>query len=213
MTQRDDIRAMLRDGRCSSRITLSRAGFSSTIVGRMLIDGELERVGNRGIRLPIWADRDPIGSLSAAFGGRGIICLFAAARVYDLTDVPSSLVPDSIAVPPGIYHGDRGTGARIIRWTDELRFSVGVINHLTPAGIQVSITDPARTVFDLFWSQSGAAEGGAIESLARLYQSSGDDALNLCHSYALKLVPSRARIVSSAIQAVRESAKWISPSF
>jgi hypothetical protein len=104
--------------------------------------------------------------------------------------------------------GDRGTGIRVVRWRDPAAFTVGVERREFAAGHSLLVTDPARTVVDLFWPLSGATEGGAREALARLYRTGGDEAMNLCTTYANSFRPARREAVTAAVETLRETVKW-----
>lgn len=114
---------------------------------------------------------------------RSVICLLTAARLHEITT----------ANPPQVWvampHGSRrpaapDTALQIRMWRNPELFQVG-IQQINVAGVTVRVTDPARTVVDMFRAQNRIPDERAIECLGLYLEQGGspDDVLE--HAEAL----------------------------
>jgi hypothetical protein len=216
-TQHDRILNLLSGGRVATRAELGRSGFSQAVIHRMLDAGVLERTGTSGLRIAGWAEEDPWGSMAARWGHTGVICFHSAARLHGLTDLTPDQFPvraaddgagpsgkHFVALPPG-YSWRTGNLIEIVRWPEGPLFATGV-RWEQFGQYRMRVTDPARTVCDMFSSRCPVSENGQYEALGRLLDSDGDDGAALVTRYASALGLDGQ--VEAAVAAAKAARTW-----
>jgi predicted transcriptional regulator of viral defense system len=142
---------------------LEPLGIPRSVLGRLVADGRLERIG-RGLYRSPHATVGPFHSLVevSARVPSGVVNLLSALAFHDLTDeLPSAVW---LAIPRGSQSPTLDTARLELTWTAPRFLSVGVTRH-TIEGVEVAITDPARTVADCFKYRSRIGVDVAIAAL------------------------------------------------
>jgi predicted transcriptional regulator of viral defense system len=143
------------------------AGLSRAVVTRVVRDGRLERVGRGLYRRP----DAPVGEhhdLVAVFArvNKAVVVLLSALRFHELgTQRPNAVwiqLPASARVPKMEW-----PPLRVVRTRVEALFTEGVDRHVI-GGIEVPITNPARTVVDCFKYRNQVGLDVCIEALKEL---------------------------------------------
>jgi len=147
-TQRDRAIALLQQQGMARLSELIQAGVTATTVSRMHEDGQLVRLGRGLYQLPD-APTDANHALAQAAKRvpKGVICLTSALAYHELTDtIPSRIW---MAIGPKDW---RPRVARppiqFVRFADKM-LTAGIEEHRIE-GVPVRITNPAKTVVDLF---------------------------------------------------------------
>lgn len=127
---------------------LVRAGITAATVSRMVEKGQVLQLGRGLYQLPD-APLDANHSLAEAAKRvpKGVICLVSALAFHELTDT----VPGRVWVAIGSKEwrpAAKRPPLQIVRFSNKLLRS-GVDKHLIE-GVRVSITNPGKTVVDLF---------------------------------------------------------------
>lgn len=152
---------------------ITAAGVSDSAVRRLVKAGKAERVG-RGIYGLSGREPDDLDALARVSlrVPQGVICLMSAARVHEITTANTPQV--WVAVPHGSRRPSSPDVALQFRmWRNPVLFEVGV-QEIDVAGVPVRITDPARTVVDLFRPQNRVSDERAIEALGLYLDQCGD---------------------------------------
>jgi predicted transcriptional regulator of viral defense system len=146
---------------------IREVGLSRSVVTRLVRDGRLERVGRGLYRRP----DAPVGEhhdLVAVFArvNRAVVVLLSALRFHELgTQQPSAVwiqLPARARVPKMEW-----PPLRVVRTRVEALFTEGVDWHEI-GGIQVPITNPARTVVDCFKYRNQVGLDVCLEALREL---------------------------------------------
>lgn len=164
-THRDLIRSILARKGMARLSELKEAGVTATSVSRMEADGSIIRLG-RGLYQLADADYDPHHALAEAAKRvpKAVVCLVSALAFHELTDrqprrVWLALGPKdwrpAIDHPPVRYV--HYTASRLHRHVD--------IHPIE--GVDVPITNPARTIVDLFKYRRTVGQDLAIEGLGQ----------------------------------------------
>lgn len=142
---------------------LASEGIPRTVLGRLVERGELSRVG-RGLYRLTDADVTPHHSLvQVAVRVPGCtVNLLSALSFHELTDeLPAGVW---IAVPRGHRVPTLDSPRLELTWVAPALLKVGVTTHRIE-GLDVAITDPARTVVDCFRHRSRVGVDVAIAAL------------------------------------------------
>jgi predicted transcriptional regulator of viral defense system len=162
-TQQDRAIGLLRKRGMLRTSELASFGVSSATIARMRARG-LVRQLRRGLYCISGATHDGNHGLAeiAKIAPRAVVCLISALAVHELTTMmPSHLWiaigrkdrKPHVAYPP----------IRVVRF-DPGRLTSGTERHIID-GVAVRITDPARTVVDLFRCRTRTGLNVAIEGL------------------------------------------------
>jgi hypothetical protein len=207
------------------------AGHSRSTIRRLVEEGVLVRQGARHL---VHADSvgtgdartAPLTPIAARFGGepgrpRGIVCLWSAAVVHGLTDMAFDqlLAPASpgekargidLALPRGTSRADGGLAIRLVWWSQKESFDEGTLEWREFGGHGIHVTNPARTVCDLFGPCRGEVPRGvALEALARLMADNpalGAEAVRLAGKFGW------GNEIAAAHAAAEQGAKFGGPS-
>jgi predicted transcriptional regulator of viral defense system len=146
--QQDRAIALLKQKGMARTSEFTRAGVSAATVGRMKKAGLLVQLGRGIYQLPDAAlDANHDLAEAAKRVPKGVICLVSALAFHGLTDTIPSRV--WMAIGPKDRRPAAGTPPlQIVRFTDIL-LTHGIEKHLV-SGVSVKITNPARTIVDLF---------------------------------------------------------------
>jgi len=164
----EDIAAILKAaGRPMKASELALSGVTRMALLRATRDGMIERSARGVYRLPS-ADDDPRAawaSLSARMP-QAVFCMVSAAAYHGLTqNMATSLdvaLPLSVKKPsPDSF----GAPAKFMHWAGDIPFNVGVETVMID-GVGVRITDPERTVVDLFRYSTLVSQRGSPSMLA-----------------------------------------------
>ena len=162
-TQAQQVIALALDRGVLRARDLQALGIPGTVLGRLVADGRLLRVG-RGLY------RSPHGVVSphhslvevAARVPRGVVNLVSALAFHELTDeLPAAVW---LAIPRGSQAPRVENAALELTWTAPRFLTLGVTRH-TLEGLEVAVTDPARTVTDCFKYRSRVGLDVAIAAL------------------------------------------------
>ena len=170
MTQLERLVGLLSDGRLWRMGELAGAGVAGATVQRAVVAGLIERVA-RGAYRCLDAPYCEHAHLAAALVRlpRGLVCLHSAAEVHGLGDESPRRV--WVAIP----HGSRAARiewppVRFVRWRDPVAFLAGV-ERRNIDGVEVRLTNPARTVLDMLRMSSTVGEDRALDCLRDYYLS------------------------------------------
>jgi predicted transcriptional regulator of viral defense system len=162
-TQAQQVLALARDRGVLRPRDLQPLGIPRSVLGRLVEDGLLERVG-RGLYRSPQAELGPHHTLVevAAQVPSGVVNLLSALAFHDLTDeLPGAVW---LAIPRGSQSPKVDTVRLELTWTAPRFLTLGVVHH-TIEGITVPVTDPARTVADCFKYRSRVGVDVAIAAL------------------------------------------------
>lgn len=140
-----------------------RAGITAATVSRLEREGAVLRLGRGLYQLP-GAPADTYHTLAQAtkMVPRGVVVLASAAAFHDLTDRQPPKV--WMAIGPKDWRPRVAAPAiRVVRYSPG-RLSSGVETHLIE-GVPVRITDPARTIVDLFRYRRTVGDALPVEGL------------------------------------------------
>ena len=142
---------------------LEPLGIPRAVLGRLVAAGRLERIG-RGLYRSPQAAVGPHHSLVevTARVPRGVVNLLSALAFHELTDeLPAAVW---LAIPRGSQAPTVDTARLELTWTAPRFLTLGVTRH-TLEGLEVPVTDPARTVADCFKYRSRVGLDVAIAAL------------------------------------------------
>jgi len=143
------------------------AGFSRSVVTRLVRDGRLDRI-SRGLYrrpdAPVSEHHDLVEVVARA--NKAVVVLLSALRFHELgTQQPNSVwiqLPARAGVPKMEW-----PTLRVVRTRIEALFTEGVDRHLI-GGMEVPITNPARTVVDCFKYRNQVGLEVCLEALKEL---------------------------------------------
>ena len=164
MTQLERLEGLLADGGIWRMSVLVQAGVTASTVQRAVAAGLVEQVSRGAYRR---AGAPHVGATHLAEAlvriPQGIICLHSAARVHGLGD--ETVARTWVAIPHRC-HAPRveWPPMRYVRWRSPEAFVLGVETQIV-AGVQVRLTNPARTVVDMLRMSSTVGEDRALECL------------------------------------------------
>ena len=162
-SHRERILGLLASRGMARLAELKEAGVTATSVSRLEREGSIVRLA-RGLYQLADADLDSHHALAEAakLVPRGVICLASALAFHELTDRQPRRV--WIALAPGEWRPQISRPAlRIVQYAGD-RLRQNVETHRIE-GVDVPITDPVRTVIDLFKYRRTAGEDLALEGL------------------------------------------------
>lgn len=145
-------------------ITPENSGISRQSLLRREREGRIVRI-DRGIYLPVEeADQDHLAEAAACMRHpSGIICLISALRLHGL----GSQTPQAVwmAVPRGTLNNRprRDGRIRVLQWLPG--FLAEHIEKRLIAGVQVTMTDPSRTIIDCWRCPRLISRETALEAL------------------------------------------------
>jgi Predicted transcriptional regulator len=128
----------------------------------------------------VYADPDLELALASSVSG-GVIGLLSAAVHHDLCDASPSTV--TLIVPAEKAHAPRGIPVSTLRTRHKVALSVGV-EERDFHGLKWRVTDPARTVVDLYRITPDAWRQHAVAALATFLRDDGDR--RRLHEYAVE---------------------------
>lgn len=163
---------LLRDGKLLRLRDFARHGVQSMTLTTLCESGAVTRVG-RGMYRLAEAEETPDIDLAelAARVPDSVLCLISAAFRHGLTTaIPNEawvLIPARSRRPTFTW-----PPARFLKSRTEAAFTLGV-DRFAVAGVPVSITNPARTVVDLFRLQKIVGVDLAMEALRAFVAAQG----------------------------------------
>ncbi|MGH6706959.1 MAG: type IV toxin-antitoxin system AbiEi family antitoxin domain-containing protein [Sphingomicrobium sp.] len=162
-TQGDRIRAILARKGMVRLSEFKEAGITATSVSRLEQEGTIVRLG-RGLYQLSDAPYDPHHELDevAKLVPKGIICLVSALAFHDLTDRQPRRVWVALGTRDWRPRLSRPPVRYIHYAESRLRSHV---DHHAIEGVEVPITNPARTIVDLFKYRRTVGDDLAIEGL------------------------------------------------
>ena len=208
-TARSRIIRLLSDGRIMRARDLRRdAACDGTAIARLVEDGSIHRYGG-GYRMsnPSAVLPDEMLASVALRFPRGVLALMGAARHWGLTDIPSGSADPTVYVSRGTPFSNT-IGVRVVRKSDPATLEIGVSTVPVFPGRDARVTDPSRTVADLFACGGNTVERGAAqEALAILMRDRGRDAASLAVEYARMLGRTEGTL-EIAVEAMEEALTW-----
>jgi len=172
MGHRETVLGMIADGRLIRARDLREARIPTVVLSRMVAAGELE-LAERGVyRSPTAAGDETsmrIAEISARYPGC-LVCLVSAARYHRLTDDLHSDWTIAMPTKAGYHVPD---GIRMHRWLSPAAHETGV-DTVAIGGVEVRITDPARTVADMIRSRNGQPSEQALGAYAAFLAAGGE---------------------------------------
>lgn len=179
--RKDELLRTLDETPLISWIELRDMGFNWSTIDSLIRSGEIEQVlpgvYSLSDRLP--EQWETLAQVSLKYP-RSVICLLSAARFHELTtaNTPSvwMAIPHGTRRPQGI-----NLSLQVKCWRNPKLFELGVVEE-TIAGVPVRITDPARTIVDLFRPYNRMIDERCNEALWYFIDSGGD--MDLLHDYA-----------------------------
>lgn len=162
-TQADQILALARSRGLLRARDLAPLGVPRAVLSRLVAQGALVRVG-RGVYAAADADVTPHHTLAlvAARVPGCVIHLLSALAFHELTDeLPAAVW---ISLPRGHGAPQLGSPRLELSWATPRLQALGVVRHRIE-GVEVAITDPARTVIDCFRHRSRVGVDVAIAAL------------------------------------------------
>lgn len=172
MGHRETVLGLIADGRIVRSRDLRASGVPSSTLFRMAASGEIEAVGRGLYRSPLTGG-DLTSVSIAGFAVRypgSLCCLMSAARYHGLTD--DMHANWTIALPSRSAYR-LPDGLRLYRWLAPAAYEVGV-DTVTLDGVEVRITDPARTVADMIRSRNGQSSEQALGAYAAYLAGGGE---------------------------------------
>jgi predicted transcriptional regulator of viral defense system len=162
-TQRTHAVALLKQRGMARLADLIRAGATSTTIARLERDGTIVRLSRGLYQLPD-APIDTNHSLAeaAALVPRGVVCLVSALAFHELTDQQPARIWMAIGRKswrPRVTHPP----LRIVRFSPAA-LRTGVKTH-TIERVPVRITEPGRTIIDLFRYRRTVGQSIAVDGL------------------------------------------------
>lgn len=171
MTHRERVLEMMAGGEIFRSRDFDLAGVPRVVLKRMVDAGELEQPERGVYRIQIQTE-DATRMKGAEIATRhpyGILCLMSALRWHGLTDDMNAdwtvavRRTSPVAAAPWV---------RIVRWSAEAFHEVGVTTEKV-AGVEVRVTDPARTVADVMRRVNGVSDEIAFKAFAAYLKDGG----------------------------------------
>lgn len=212
MSFRDRIVEKLAGGRIMRAVDIREAAACHPVhLTRLIDEGIIHRFGG-GYRLAdpsLTLPDETLVSLAIRFPD-GVLGLMGAARHWGMTDIPNDSVPATIFVSEGASPST-GIDVKVVRKSRPVTLTVGVATVELALELTLSVTDPSRTVADLFACRAGSSERGAAqEALAILVRDHGNEAAAKSVEYARSLGRARGEL-ETAVEVVGEVGKWNAP--
>lgn len=172
MGHRETVLGMIGDGKLVKAQDLREARIPTVVLSRMVESGELELVERGVYRSPVTAGDETsmrIAGFSARYPGC-LVCLVSAARYHRLTDDMHSDWTIAVKTKSAFRLPE---GLRMHRWLSPSAHETGV-HTVVIGGIEVRMTDPARTVADMIRSRNGQPTEHALGAYAAFLASGGE---------------------------------------
>ena len=151
-SQWDDLQRELEGGVVRRSSQLIAAGVCPAVIADALARGRIAKAAPGTYHLPQPGAPGWEVALAAACSRmpRAVACLLTAARLHKLVPAQSAAAPLWFALAPSDHAGKAGdVPYRILRWSWPGASEVGV-QRIAIRGVDLQVTDPARTVVDLF---------------------------------------------------------------
>ena len=163
MSQVDVLVEFLSGGNLCRLRDILRAGVTTATVQRAVAAGLVERVSWGTYRRP-GGRREAASHLAEALVRipKGLVCMASAAHVHGLCPAPQEIwigLPRKSSTPRVDW-----PPVRYVRYRNDLAFSVGVEVRVV-SGVEVRITDPARTIADMLRMSDTVGEATALGCL------------------------------------------------
>ena len=185
---------MLAAGKILRPRDFRRSGIPNVVIKRLLERSMIQRVVSLGDDLllgyalagnpagPEEIEHNRLAEIAVQHPS-GVLCLQSALRYHGYTD--EFQVPFHVAIRSGANHHTSIQNLSFVRWSDSKRFEIGV-DRVSLGGVSCSITDPARTVADLYGPgrNMGADRMRAMSMLAGEH---GEEAVRKALSHAVAL--------------------------
>ena len=168
-SQWDDLRQALQGGVVKRSSELIAAGVCPAVIADAFRRGRIARAAPGAYHLPQSGSHDWEMALAAACARmpKAVACLATAARLHGLLPARTSSPYLWLALRSSEHAGKPGGVAyRILRWSWPGAREVG-IQQVMLRGVVLNVTDPARTVVDLFRYARLLDDPGAAVSAAR----------------------------------------------
>lgn len=208
ITHKDRVLEMMASGDMFRSRDFDMAGIPRVVLKRMVAAGDIE-LAQRGVyRKPGHAE-DARKTKAAEIALRhpyGVLCLFSALRWHGFTDDMNTewtiavRRTSPVATAPWI---------RIVRWSDPDFYDVG-ISTIRTAGVDVKVTDQARTVADVMRRANGVSDEVAFKAFAAYLKEGGQPEAVGRIARKLGFAKDLARMVPFARQLVADGAFHVS---
>lgn len=149
--------------------SIREAGIPSNVASRLVHEGRLERVARGLYRLPdapVGEHHDLVEVIARV--DKAVVVLLSALRFHEIgTQQPNEVwiqLPANTRIPAIEW-----PPLRVVRTRINSLFTVGVDRHMI-GGVEIRITDPARTVVDCFKYRNKIGLDVCLEALKDLLQ-------------------------------------------
>lgn len=198
---------IMSDGSPHRSSDLRSHGISSAAISKMLDSGRISSPV-KGVFLSSGVEASETEVMISALAikyDHSVSCLYSAARYHDLTD--DMHAPWCLSLR---HTGPLKTGSeiRVSRWQKEEAYALGV-EDVSILGVEVRITNPARTVADMLRSRNMVPAEHSYGALAQFIRTGGnpEDVARLSRSlgYGLDfdaIVPAVRRLID--VGAIRQ---------
>lgn len=145
--------------RIATAETIAAHGIPGRILTDLVREGFLERpVRGVYVLAEPFGDPDLVKATIIRLAcPEGVICLRGAARLHGMHDNDTPTWTVAVRHKGPVRVPDR---VRVVRWTDPRFFTEGVVEYEGMAGVTLRLTDPARTVADMFRREHHRDKGG-----------------------------------------------------
>ncbi|NTF17584.1 hypothetical protein G6L37_04175 [Agrobacterium rubi] len=208
MTHRERVLEMMAGGDIFRSRDFDLAGIPRVVLKRMVSAGDLdqpERGVYRALGQDVGAVIDGTRSKAAEIAKRhpyAILCLTSAMRWHGMTDDISS---EWIVAVRRTSPVTTAPWVKVVRWTGDDFLEAGVVTERV-AGVDVRITDPARTVADVMRRANGMSDEIAFKAFAAYLRDGGQPEAVGRIARKLGFQKDVARMVPFARQLVSEGA-------
>lgn len=155
----DGARDLMRWLRLATAETISAHGVHNRTLTDLVREGFLERpVRGVYVLAEPFGDADLVkASILQLACPEGVICLRGAARLHGMHDNDTPVWTVAVGHKRPVRVPDR---TRVVRWSDPRFFNEGVAEYEGLGGVALRVTDPARTVADMFRHEHHRDHGG-----------------------------------------------------
>ena len=172
MGHRETVLKLLEGGRLVRASEIRNLKIPTIVLTRMVESGELECVERGVYRTPdLGGDETAlrIAEIASRYP-KALFCLISAARFHRLTD---DMFSDWSLAIPTLSELEIIPGVRLHRWMKEKTYETGV-DTIQVAGVDIRITNPARTVADMIRKRNGQATEHAVGAYAAFLAAGGE---------------------------------------
>ena len=152
---------------------LTDAGVGPATVRRAVQEGLLVQLSRGTYRLAGTSVSEDYADIAAAIARvpKGLVCLLSAAAFHGLI---SELPAETWIAIPYRHNTPKidAVSVRFMRWVDENAFLIGIINK-SIYGVDVRLTNPARTVIDMMRMATVVGEDISRETLVAYLNKGG----------------------------------------